>query len=180
MNLTNLILSQTPIISVPSKMSFYTPKGNLKSVPTLTKTGAISTRNNKKVIKFVGNEENTFRIDNMGTNGVIKPRAKAKAKAKDLKIEEIAFEEKPKEIIKVKGEKPDYKKLTKHLEEADRLLEAMINFDNMNYDKEIKDQIKKAEKFTDDSSMTFFTKTKNKILSQLKNLKDVRKVIKRN
>jgi hypothetical protein len=178
MNLTNLILSQTPIISVPSKMSFYTPKGNLKSVPTLTKTGAISTRNNKKVIKFVGNEENTFRIDNMGTNGVIKPRTKPKAKK--LKIEEIAFEEKPKEIIKVKGEKSDYKKLTKYLGEADRYLEAMIEFDNMNYDKEIKDQIKKAEKFTDDTSITFFTKNKNKILSMLKNLKDVRKVIKKN
>lgn len=179
MNLSNLILAQTPIISVPSKMSFYTPKGNLKSVPTLTKTGAISTRNNKKVINFVGNEENIFRIDNQGTNGIIKPRTKPTTKPKKTKDIKIAFEEKPKEIIKVKEEKPDYKKLTKHLQEADRLFEAMINFDNMNYDKEIKDQLNKAGKFTDDSSITFYNKTKNKILSNLKDIKTVRKIVKR-
>ena len=75
-SLSDLILSRTPIISVPSKMAFYTPTGKLKEVSTLTKGGAISTRNKEKIIQFIGNNDNIFRIDAQGHSEKNKPEKK--------------------------------------------------------------------------------------------------------
>lgn len=47
------ILAGTPSIRVPEKMAFFTNKGKLKEVPTLTKSGIPSMRNKKRVIDFV-------------------------------------------------------------------------------------------------------------------------------
>jgi hypothetical protein len=83
--LTELLLARTPIISVPSKMAFYTSKGKLKEVPTLTRTGAISTRGREKVIKFIGNEEDIIRIDNPGYNENNKPKEKKEEENTEIK-----------------------------------------------------------------------------------------------
>ena len=65
-SLKDLILSRTPVLSVPSKMAFYSPNGKLKEVSTLTKGGSISTRNKEKVIQFIGNNDDVFKITNQG------------------------------------------------------------------------------------------------------------------
>jgi hypothetical protein len=57
-------------------MAFYTPTGKLKEVSTLTKGGAISTRNKEKIIQFIGNNDNIFRIDAQGHSEKNKPKKK--------------------------------------------------------------------------------------------------------
>ncbi len=47
------IIAGTPSIRVPEKMVFYTKKGKLREVDTLTKSGVPSMRNKKRTIEFV-------------------------------------------------------------------------------------------------------------------------------
>jgi hypothetical protein len=46
------LIAGTPSIRVPEKMVFFTKAGKLKEVPTLTKSGIVSMRNKKRLIKF--------------------------------------------------------------------------------------------------------------------------------
>ena len=64
--MNKLILAGTPVIEIPKKMLSITSKGKFKEIPTLTKTRAITTRNKKKVIKFVPTENNNINIKNEG------------------------------------------------------------------------------------------------------------------
>jgi hypothetical protein len=81
-SLKDLILANTPIISVPEKLAFYNKNGDLKSVSTLTKGGSISTRNGEKVIKFIGNNNGIFKIENEGHSENNKPEKKVILKIK--------------------------------------------------------------------------------------------------
>lgn len=81
-SLKDLILSRTPIISIPSKMAFYSPNGKLKEVSTLTKGGSISTRNKEKVINFIQNDDDVFNIENKGYSVNDKPETKVILKIK--------------------------------------------------------------------------------------------------
>jgi hypothetical protein len=82
-SLKDLILSRTPIISIPSKMAFYSPNGKLKEVSTLTKGGAISTRNKEKVIQFIGNADDVFKISNQGYSENNNPQKQRKKGVED-------------------------------------------------------------------------------------------------
>lgn len=57
----------TPVISVPGKMAMIGKNGKLKEVKTLTKTGALATRNKQKVIKLISREGNgRLYVDKIG------------------------------------------------------------------------------------------------------------------
>lgn len=100
-SLKDLILARTPIISVPSKMAFYSPTGKLKEVSTLTKGGAISTRNKEKVIQFIGNNDDIFKINNKGyseNNNPQKQEERAMG-VEDINVKGVSM----KEIKELKG-----------------------------------------------------------------------------
>jgi hypothetical protein len=82
-SLKDLILSRTPIISIPSKMAFYSPNGKLKEVSTLTKGGAISTRNKEKVIQFIDSNDDDFKITNQGYSENNNPQKQRKKGVED-------------------------------------------------------------------------------------------------
>lgn len=60
------LIAGTPIIEVPNKMVFFTKAGKLKEVPTLTKSGIVSMRNKKRLIKFKTIDENSIFVKSKG------------------------------------------------------------------------------------------------------------------
>ena len=108
-SLKDLILARTPIISVPSKMSFYSPNGKLKEVSTLTKGGAISTRNKEKVIQFIGNDNDVFKISNQGYNENNNPQKQEQEK-QDMGSEDVNIKQLEKQ--RKKGVEDKYVKFT--------------------------------------------------------------------
>ena len=66
-DLSNLIIAGTAKVEVPKHMLFYTKTGQEKEINTLTKTGKITTRNNKPIIKFENINDDTVHISNFGS-----------------------------------------------------------------------------------------------------------------
>jgi hypothetical protein len=56
------LIAGTPSIRVPKKMVFITKEGKFKEVDTLTKSGIVSMRNKKRLIKFETGEKNEIDI----------------------------------------------------------------------------------------------------------------------
>ena len=65
-NKEKLIVANTAKISVPKKMIYVNPKGEKEKVPTLTKKGTITVRDNKPVIKLRPNTQYTLKIVEKG------------------------------------------------------------------------------------------------------------------
>ena len=65
-NKEKLIVANTAKIAVPKKMIYVNPKGVKEKVPTLTKKGTITIRDNKPVIKLRPNTQYTLKIVEKG------------------------------------------------------------------------------------------------------------------
>jgi len=65
-NKEKLIVANTAKIAVPKKMIYVNPKGEKEKVPTLTKKGTITIRDNKPVIKLRPNTQYTLKIVEKG------------------------------------------------------------------------------------------------------------------
>ena len=116
----SLLLVGTPSIKVPNKMMYITKKGNESIINTLTKTGKISTRDKKPVIRFDKTIDNKLTIQNEGYSKLsIKSKLATesinkKDKLKSIKIELKKIEE---EIEKNKEEEERIQKYLEELEE---------------------------------------------------------------
>ena len=61
----NYLITNTPVIEVPSKMVYVNNNGDKKTINTLTKKGRLSSRDKKPVIGFVPNDtDNIISIKN--------------------------------------------------------------------------------------------------------------------
>jgi exonuclease VII small subunit len=109
--MNQLVLFNTPLISVPKKVLYIDKKGKEKAINTLTPKGNISKREKKPAIKFENNDSNFVMLENKGVS-------------KASRIESI-LDAKDQQLKKRRGQINDLGPIVEDLERKIRVLENM-------------------------------------------------------
>lgn len=94
----------TPVISIPEKLSIIDKKGKIKKIKTLTKSNNLSTNNKLKSIQIKTNNNNEFKIITSGED--VKKNDVYKLKKSELKKIDIIDNIKPLNIKVIEPNKP--------------------------------------------------------------------------
>ena len=146
--MNNLLIVGTPVIDVPDEMIYFPKKGKERIIHTLTKTGAITKRNKKPVIRLTDNGKNEINITDTGMSQKINKLYHSSALHSGLRNH---FQNKHDDILK------DISKLNPKLKKDKLLIETLT----------IKhDKLKDINNKLINKSHSLFTKTLNRPMAK--------------